>query len=204
MLKSRILSAVAMIVLLALNVRISSADRGGVVPNIHDVDIARLKAEMIANPAPRLEALPVDEKFIYARAYRRVLHATDIYDAANGKPVGHIVAGLNYVNGGRAVNGWVQIGRDQWLPVSAVGPMNNMVSKFSGVALPNGLPEHAFGWIVTTTQPSRTPGVEPDSDAPQIKRYTLVNLFALENVDSWNWYLIGPDQWVHGKADRAG
>ncbi len=166
------------------------------VPSIDDVDPAVLAAEMTASPAPDFSALPVNPKVIYARAYRRVLQETDVYDAPSGNIVDHIAKGLTFVNGGAAVNGWVQIGRTQWLPETVVGPMNNTVSKFSGVLLPDGLPKTAFGWIVTTTQPSKTPGAKPEADAPTFKRYKLVYLFALKNVASWNWYLVGPDQWI--------
>jgi lipoprotein-anchoring transpeptidase ErfK/SrfK len=158
--------------------------------------LQQLSADMTTQPSPVLQALPVNDKVIYGRAYRRVLHETDIYSAPNGAAVGHLAAGLNFVKGGLAVKGWVQIGRDEWLPQDAVGPMNANVSRFSGVTLPDGLPDRAFGWVLTTVQPSRTPGTDPDKTAQNIKRYTLVTLFAVKNVDSWNWYLIGPDQWI--------
>jgi hypothetical protein len=197
--------AIALLTILALCVPISRAAPGQQpsctdtcpdVPNMDDVDMQQLAAEMVAHPRPELSPIPVDEKMLYGRAYRKVLHATDVYGVPNGTVVGHIDPGLNFVSAGRAVNGWVQIGRDRWVPQDAVGPINNTVSKFSGVALGNGFLPHAFGWIVTTTQPSRTPGVKAEKDTPQIKRYTLVYLFAVKTIDSWDWYMIGPDQWV--------
>jgi L,D-transpeptidase catalytic domain len=210
--KRRMLLVTVILGLLAVCIPTTHADPGdqtpcrndnavtcGGVPNVESVDMGQLAGEMAAHPRPDLKPIPVDVKILYGRAYRKVLQETDIYDSPNGAVIGHIDAGLNFVNGGRAIDGWVQIGMNRWLPQDAVGPVNNSVSKFSGVALPNGLPAHAFGWIVTTTQPSRAPGAKPEPNTPPIKRYSLVNLFAVKNVDSWNWYLIGPDQWIHEK-----
>jgi hypothetical protein len=166
-------------------------------PGVYGVEMRTLAAEMAANPAPGLTPIPVNPKTLYGRAYRRVLRETDIYDAPDGKAVGHIDAGLNFVNAGQDVNGWVRIGPNQWLPKEALAPVNSTVSKFSGVALPDGFPERPFGWILVNTQPSRVPGAKPLAGTPAVRRYTLVNLFAVETIDSWNWYLIGPNQWIH-------
>ncbi len=209
---SRTLCAVVMLAVTMLNVGVSHADPGGNtpcvdgtlvdctdVPSIAAVDPGQLAAEMAAHPYPDLHPTLVDDKVLYGRAYRQVRQETDIYDMPNGAVVGHIERGLNFVNAGQAQHGWVQIGRSQWVPQDAVGPINDTVSKFSGVLLPEGLPKVAFGWVVTTTQPSQTPGAKPEPATASIKRYTPVNLFAVATRDSWNWYLIGPNQWVHEK-----
>ena len=76
-----------------------------------------------ANPRPNLTPIPTDPKELYSRAYRRVNVSTDIYDAPNGKPIGHLDPGFNFVNAGSVQNGWVQIRAGQWLPDSTLGPI---------------------------------------------------------------------------------
>ena len=151
---------------------------------------------MAAHPVPDLTPVPINERELYSRAYRRVMTETDVYDAPNGKVVGHIDNGFSFVNAGIVQDGWVQIRPGQWLPDKTLGVINKAISKFSGVALPNGFPSITFAWMLLDTKPSHTPGGQPPSGTTLIKRYTLVNLFASETVDGWQWYLIGPDQWV--------
>ena len=214
LLKSRMVWAVVTLCLLMSVMPISRADPGTKVPcpdgsantpgcaaepGVYGTEMRVLAADMAAHPVPDLKPIPIDEKMLYQRAYRKVIKETDVYDGPNGNVVGHIDAGFNFVNAGKNVNGWVQIRPNQWLPKEALGPVNSAVSKFSGVALPDGLPDRAFGWVLLDTKPSRVPGAKPLAGTPTIKRYTLINLFAAENVDSWNWYLIGPNQWIHQK-----
>ena len=205
MLKNRIACVVVALFILLSAVPISHADPGDTPPcsapdcadvGVYGVEMRALAAEMAAHPRPDLQPIPIDEKMLYQRAYRRVMKETDVYNAPNGAVVGHIDAGFNFVNAGREVDGWIQIRPDQWLPKAALGPVNKAVSKFSGVALPNGFPDRPFAWILLDTKPSRTPGGKPLQDTPTIRRYTLVNLFATEKVDGWEWYLIGPNQWI--------
>jgi L,D-transpeptidase-like protein len=197
---------------LASAVTISRADSGSPSPctdartvaspdcppdvGVYGVEMRAIAAQMAAHPHPELTPIPVDEKMLYQRAYRRVVKETDVYDAPGGNVVGHIDAGFTFVNAGKVVDGWVQIRPAQWLPQDALGPVNKAVSKFSGVAMPDGMPTQAFGWILLDTKPSKTPGAKPTPGTLSVKRYTLVNLFATERVGDWEWYLIGPDQWI--------
>jgi hypothetical protein len=165
---------------------------------VYGVEMRALMAEMVAHPYPELEQIPVDERMLYQRAYRKVLKETDIYNApGGGQVVGHIDAGFNFVNAGETQNGWVVIRPNQWVPAEVLGPVNKSVSKFAGVLLPDGFPERSFGWVLDdNTKPSKIPGAKPDATVKPIKRYTLVNFFATQVVDGWEWYLIGPQQWI--------
>ncbi|MEP7287423.1 MAG: L,D-transpeptidase [Chloroflexota bacterium] len=164
---------------------------------IYDVESRALLVEMVAHPTPEVKRLPIDEKMLYRKAYRRVLKATDVQDApGGGNVVAHMEAGFNFVNAGKETNGWIQIAPTQWIPKDVLGPVNNAVSKFSGVLFDNGLPDRPFGWILFDTKPSKTPGAKPAADAVKVKRYTLVNFFATATVDGWDWYLIAPNQWI--------
>jgi hypothetical protein len=166
------------------------------VTGIYGIEARTLAAQMAAHPTPDLTPVPINERELYSRAYRRVMTATDVYDGPNGNVIAHIDNGFSFVNAGIVQNGWVEIRPGQWLPDKTLGVVNKAISKFSGVALPNGFPSITFAWMLLDTKPSRTPGGLPPSGTALIKRYALVNLFASETVDGWQWYLIGPDQWV--------
>jgi len=163
---------------------------------LYGVEMRALMAEMTAHPTPALQTIPIDEKKLFSRAYRRVMKETDIFDAPNGNVIGHIDAGFNFVNAGRVVEGFVEIRPNQWLPQDMLGPVNKAVSKFAGVTLPDGIPERRFGWVLLDTKPSRVPGGKPITGTKEIKRYTMINIFAIQNIDGWEWFLIGPNQWV--------
>jgi lipoprotein-anchoring transpeptidase ErfK/SrfK len=54
----------------------------------------------------------------------------------------------------------------------------------------------AVGWVITRVQPSAAPGQPPDSAAPFAGRYQTIQVLGVQRVGDWNWYLIGPDQWI--------
>ncbi len=166
------------------------------VGSIYGIEMRALTAQMAAHPVPEVTPVPVDEKLLFSRAYRRVMQETDLYDQPNGKVVGHIDSGFNFVNAGREKDGFIEIRTNQWVQSKVLGPVNKAVSKFGGVTLGNGLPSISFGWVLLDTKPSRTPGAHPISGTPEMKRYTRVNIFATQDIDGWTWYLVGPDQWI--------
>lgn len=183
--------------LFSAGVPASADDQPGDNTNqVYGAEMRAILAEMAANPTPRVTRLPIDEKQLFSRAYRRIMKETPIYDGPNGQVIGKIDAGFNFVNAGRVQDGFVEIRPGQWLPDNVLGPVNKAVSKFSGVTFENGLPATSFGWVLLDTKPSKSPGARPVSGTPEMKRYTLVNIFASVDVDGWLWYLVGPDQWI--------
>jgi len=71
---------------------------------------------------------------------------------------------------------------------------------FQGVLLSDA-PQYPFGWVVANkVQPSPLPGAEPPDDGPALYRRSVVQIFAEQRVGKWNWYLIGPDQWVEQRT----
>ncbi len=201
--------AVALLAALLLPSLPAAADPGGAVncaanqnlpectqPTVYGVEMRAIAAEMALNPAPNFPQLTVEDSVIYRRAFRRVEKPTTIHDAPNGNVIGSYPEGFIFVNAGRGKDGWVQVAQGAWVQESALGPINKAVSKFSGIQLPDGLPTRPFAWMLLDTRPSRTPGAKPVAGTEEVKRYTMVNIFAVAVVDTWEWYLIGPDQWV--------
>jgi len=68
-------------------------------------------------------------------------------------------------------------------------------STFGGVylALQPGV---SFAWMLRNVRPSSIPGELADPDYPRLNRYDRVNIYGVERVDRFNWYLIGANQWI--------
>jgi hypothetical protein len=66
----------------------------------------------------------------------------------------------------------------------------------------NRTPERSFGWIAFPTETKRSPGFETDDfTGRDIYRYQEVQIYAVEEIDGIEWYMIGPDEWVPEKID---
>ncbi|MCS6909948.1 MAG: L,D-transpeptidase [Anaerolineales bacterium] len=57
-------------------------------------------------------------------------------------------------------------------------------------------PAGKVGWLINTVQVSATPGAPPAPDAPFVGRYQYVTPLNVQRVGEWDWYEIGPGQWV--------
>lgn len=68
-------------------------------------------------------------------------------------------------------------------------------STFSGTFFASP-PNNPVGWIITHVQPSTVPGQPPDPNAAWAGRYQEIQVYGVQRVGEWSWYLIGPGQWV--------
>lgn len=57
-------------------------------------------------------------------------------------------------------------------------------------------PATAVGWMITDAQLSGAPGQPPSPGMPHAGRYQPIQVFAIQRVGDWNWYEIGPGQWI--------
>jgi hypothetical protein len=74
-------------------------------------------------------------------------------------------------------------------------------SLFQGIKL-NETPSRPFGWIYYQVESKRTPGFQnEDYTGHQFYRYQVVTVYATENIDGMDWYMIGPDEWIPEKQD---
>jgi hypothetical protein len=68
-------------------------------------------------------------------------------------------------------------------------------SSFQGMGF--GAPPPApVGWVIARVRASVTPGAPPEAAAPYLGRYQSFQVYGVQRVGDWDWYLIGPDQWV--------
>src|SRR5258708_27759879 len=72
---------------------------------------------------------------------------------------------------------------------------NPASSTFSGVLF-NGPLSFQWGWFLVRTGPSAIRADTADPATPMLERYQRVNIFATVNINDWNWYLVGPGQWI--------
>jgi hypothetical protein len=68
-------------------------------------------------------------------------------------------------------------------------------SRWQGVKLA-ARPDLPFGWLVKAVRPSALPGLEAPRTTPRLARGQQVFIFGAVRVGRWNWYLVGPGQWV--------
>jgi hypothetical protein len=78
--------------------------------------------------------------------------------------------------------------------VQAVTP-----SSFQGLKFTTP-PTYPVGWLVATVRPSYRPGEAAPTTGPRLGRYRVVQIFATQKVGDWNWYLVGPNQWLNQRV----
>lgn len=155
----------------------------------------QLLDEMILHQQPDVRPLPTNETEVRRFAFRRLTNpsGTTIYDGPNGNPVGGIDAGFTYVTVGRTQDGWIEINPGQWVPESDTTVARP--SEFSGVFV-NPDARFTMAWVLQPVRPSPAPGLAENPELERLPRYTRVNIFETVTVNGWDWFLIGPDQWV--------
>ena len=149
------------------------------------------------NRWPNVRPLNIDTDLLGDRDYRQIDGDFTIYPTAGA------TEGTNYANGYTWVtvmeqNGdWAKVGDDQWVQASLLSDTVTP-SRFAGVELPTleNLP-FTVAWTLTHLRGSKTPGGAEAADNPFLYRYTRVYIFATVQIDNYDWYQIGPDQWVH-------
>jgi lipoprotein-anchoring transpeptidase ErfK/SrfK len=154
----------------------------------------QLLGQMLAHPSPNVRQLEVAESDLDKYAFARVLGgSTTLYDGPGGNAVGTLDAGFNYVTPIQRRGDWTEIETGRWVPNNVLGYVS--ASHYSGVLIDSSL-AYPMAWMLLDTKPSTIPGLKPDKATPQIDRYTRVNIFATIKVGDWEWYLVGPGQWV--------
>ena len=81
--------------------------------------------------------------------------------------------------------------------ISRIGAPSN----FQGITFTT-TPERQFGWILYPTQTKHTPNfVVDDYTGREVKRYEVVQIFDIAQIDDMNWYMIAPDEWIPEKFE---
>lgn len=147
-------------------------------------------------PEPNVNPVQINEEILYDRTYRSIIGSLAVYDAPNGNLVENFGEGYNYATVIEEANGWAKIGDGEWVKSEILGD-ETLPSRFAGVELPEEPLPYTMAWTLTHLRAATTPGGEEDANNPYLYRYTRVNIYATVEVDGFNWYQIGVDQWVH-------
>ncbi len=159
-------------------------------------------------PLPPLPVVPVRPyRGLTPSAYARIITDTapvyrSPYDVLAGlPPVRRFEKGFEFVSliGSVTIDGrsFYQINPGEFMLAEHVAPA--IPSSFQGRFLAEtvgGAALTAVGWLITNVQPSPGPGQPPDPSLPGLGRYQSFQVLGAERVGDWNWYLIGPGQWV--------
>jgi len=121
---------------------------------------------------------------------------------AQRDPIRTIEAGglryVSYINFADTDNGrFFELRNGGWVRVSS---RVSIPRSYPGGLEFTATPLNAFGWILPlgpTVETKRTPGYAvSDFTGHQIDPYELVQVYATQEVDGYEWYLVGPDEWI--------
>jgi hypothetical protein len=150
-----------------------------------------------AYPQPNVTPLPVNERLLHDRTYRRVVGPLQFFDAPKGSLVEDLGPGFNFVTlSGVSIGEWEQVAPDRWMKASALSD-KVPISRFTGVLLPESPLPYPFAWVLRRVRPSASPGQPEDTQLPFVLRYTRVNIYTAVEIEGKRWYQIGVNQWLH-------
>jgi hypothetical protein len=173
---------------------LSAPNGPGCTAGLPSVEYDMLLDEILLHPQPNVRPLAPNIDEIARFAFRKIVGGTTtIYDSPGGNAIGTIDQGFNYVSVTGAQGDWIQINDGQWMPASQLAIVRP--STFAGVYL-DGKLDYPMAWVLIPTYPSPYPGAAGDQSRALVARYARVNIFASATVDGWDWYLIGPEQWI--------
>ncbi len=158
----------------------------------------------VSYPLPVLPLVPEKPwRGLTPDAYAKIITTTapvycTPYDALAGlPPMRTFEMGFEFVS----VMGSVTV---EGRPFYQINPGEYMLAEHVTPAIPSSFqgrffeapPPGPVGWVITTHQPSAAPGQPPDPNGAYVGRYQQCQLQGAQRVGDWNWYLIGPNQWV--------
>lgn len=162
-----------------------------------DVDYGLSEAKILENPQPDVDNLLVNEALIHDRLYWQLNGTVDVHDAPNGAVIRTIDEGFNFVTSLGEQDGWININPGEWILASSLTPTNGIISTFTGVLLSEDELPYPIAWSLINQYPSKIPGGNPVESNGMTWRYTLMYIYDTVEVDGYNWYQIGVDDWVH-------
>jgi hypothetical protein len=152
---------------------------------------------MAAKPAPAYPQVRLDAYTIDSYSFYRVTgESPNVFDAPNGNITRNMGAGFNFVRAldDTTVEGWVQIEGGEWMPTTDL--TYQAPSRLRGVQLA-GQTVDPFAWVLGTVITAPFPGGPQTYDTGVIKYYyDPVHIYATVELGGWQWYMIGPDQWI--------
>ncbi len=178
-------------------------------PTAYLLDMAEMGITFPETPLPTRDPDPaltaVDYKYAYVNSKRAPIYATlnDAVKKNKEQIVRWTTPGLNFVSIERS-----EYSKGKYYHYTGIGWMSSDdllitdVSKFQGVEFTE-TPQNDFGWVLSIFAPGgiaetkRTPGTAIDDYTGRyLTHQQLVQIYDVQTVGNWDWYLVGPDEWV--------
>lgn len=150
-----------------------------------------------ANRRPNATLLPVEDRLLTARDYRKVFDNIATYSTPGGEATGKINYGFVYLSALEEIPNWVRINGGAWVKRGSISGKIKP-SRFSGLLLPTDakLP-YTIAWVLQDLSGAKSPGGEEAADNPFLHRYTPVYIYDSVEVNDYSWHQIGVNQWAH-------
>lgn len=157
----------------------------------------------IKNPDPALSKVDYTYAYVTAKRAPIYLSLNDAVENNKQSIIRWITPGFNYVSIVQSV-----YSGGKYYHLTEVGWMNGNDVEISSVPVFQGYefletPVHSFGWVLSMFAPDgvaetkNTPGYDNDDyTGHYLEHMELVNIYDIQTVGKWDWYLIGPDEWV--------
>lgn len=187
----------------------SSQDCLPLGPTAYLLDMAEIGITFPETPLPIRNPDPSLSEVQYKYAYV-VRDKAPIYETLNAavsqdkdKLVRRITRGFNYVSISRT-----EISKGKYYHYTDIGWMSGSDVIITSVPIFQGVefaetPTHDFGWILSMfsaggeAETKRSPGYETDDyTGHYLEHQQLVQIYDIQNIGKWDWYMIGPDEWV--------
>ncbi len=155
-----------------------------------------LLALMQANPSPDVTVAPYDKNEIWSYSgFWRLADGSQLFDSPGGNVINVAPVGFNFVSIRSIQGDYAQIGvkNKQW--VLRKDLKQSYASTYTGVLFDKPLP-FPMAWVIQASIPASVPGGTRLASTPAIDRYTRVYIYASIKVQDWEWYLVGPGQWL--------
>ncbi|MEN4011681.1 MAG: L,D-transpeptidase [Chloroflexota bacterium] len=153
-------------------------------------------------PAPELARMPVSiARINLPNAEKAPLFATLEDAIAGNNPTRFIDPGrMRFVSYIQVQfyndNPWIRLRSGEWMRASPVG-----YSSFQGLIFKR-TPANNFGWIMDTNEVRSAPGYAAPKTGRTLYRENVVQIYAAQNADNTDWFMIGVDEWVERRFIR--
>ncbi len=96
---------------------------------------------------------------------------------------------------------YFQLPSGEWMPGD--GSRVSVPSVFPGLEI-HATPRNSFGWVIQPTGVRHDPNFLPfNPPIRQLQLHEIVQIYYMEKIEGYDWYLIGPDEWVMGRDVAA-
>ncbi|MCJ7717343.1 MAG: L,D-transpeptidase [Anaerolineales bacterium] len=178
-------------------------------PTAYLLDMAEKGITFPETPLPIQDPDPFLSEVQYVYAYV-VKDRAPIYETLNAavthdkdKIVRRITPGFNYVSISKT-----EFSQGKYYHYTDIGWMSGSDVLITSVPIFQGVeftetPSHDFGWILSMFSPGGkaetklTPGYDVDDYTGRyLEHQQLVQIYDIQTSGKWDWYMIGPDEWV--------